>query len=139
MPRSLTYVLSGTLFGFLLVKTEVVSWFRIQEMFRFDSFHMYGVLISAILVAMVSIQIIKRLKLKSSDGQLITLEPSDPSQFRRYIYGGALFGLGWGLTGACPGPLYALLGSGLTIFIVPVLFAIAGTYTYGAIMHKLPH
>lgn len=139
MKGQFRYLILGTGFGFILVKSEVVSWFRIQEMFRFDSFHMYGILISAIVVAMVSIQIIKRLNLKAGDGTPLTLRPKDPTQLRRYLIGGALFGLGWGLTGACPGPLFALFGSGLTIFTVPILFAIVGTYTYGSIMHKLPH
>lgn len=139
MKGQFRYLILGTGFGFILVKSEVVSWFRIQEMFRFDSFHMYGILMSAILVAMISLQIIKRLKLTTSDGSLISLMPKDTSQVRRYLIGGALFGLGWGLTGACPGPLFALLGSGLTVISIPILFAIAGTYTYGTIRHKLPH
>lgn len=133
------FLLYGTLFGFVLMKSEVVSWFRIQEMFRFDSFHMYGIIGSAVLVGMISIQIIKRKNVKDSEGNPITIPPKDPSQVSRYILGGSIFGLGWALLGACPGPMFALLGSGLSILIVPILAAIAGTYTYGALRAKLPH
>ena len=133
------YILAGVLFGFVLTKAEVISWFRIQEMFRFQDFHMFGVIGAAIVVGMIAIQVIKRLNLKDSDGNPITIPPKDSSQKKRYIIGGTLFGLGWALTGACPGPLFALLGSGITIFIIPILAAIAGTFTYGALREKLPH
>ena len=133
------YLLIGTLFGFVLTKAEVISWFRIQEMFRFQDFHMYGVIGSAIIVGMISIQIIKRLNLKDVDGNPISVPPKDATQTKRYVIGGTLFGLGWALTGACPGPLFALLGSGLTIFIIPIVAALAGTYVYGAFRESLPH
>ncbi|NBC26367.1 MAG: YeeE/YedE family protein [Bacteroidetes bacterium] len=133
------YLLIGTAFGFVLVKSEVVSWFRIQEMFRFDSIHMYGIIGLAVIVGMISVQIIKRNNVKDTQGNPISIPPKDPSQVKRYIIGGSLFGLGWALLGACPGPMFALLGSGLTIMIVPILAAIAGTYSYGVLRDKLPH
>lgn len=135
----LKYLLIGTAFGFVLVKSEVVSWFRIQEMFRFDSIHMYGIIGLAVIVGIISVQIIKRKNMKDSHGNLITIPPKDPSQVKRYIIGGSMFGLGWALLGACPGPMFALLGTGLTIMIIPILAAIAGTYTYGVLRDKLPH
>lgn len=133
------YLLSGIFFGFVLIKSEVVSWFRIQEMFRFDSIHMYGVLGSAILVGALSIQIIKWLDLKGIDGEPMKLKPKDNSLTKRYIAGGVIFGLGWAMTGACPGPLYVLTGSGLAIMLVPLLSAIVGAFVYGLLKPKLPH
>lgn len=133
------YLFSGLFFGFVLIKSEVVSWFRIQEMFRFDSFHMYGVLGSAILVGALSLQIINRLNLKDLQGNPMKLETKDNTRTRQYVIGGLLFGLGWALTGACPGPLYVLTGSGLFIMIVPLFSAIAGAWIYGLLKPKLPH
>jgi uncharacterized membrane protein YedE/YeeE len=135
----LKYLLIGTAFGFVLVKSEVVSWFRIQEMFRFDDFHMYGIIGLAVLVGMISIQIIKRYNMKDANGEPVTIPPKDPSQVTRYIVGGSIFGLGWALLGACPGPMFALLGTGLTIMVIPIAAAIAGTYAYGMLRDKLPH
>ncbi len=135
----LKYLLIGLTFGFVLIKSEVVSWFRIQEMFRFDSIHMYGIIGLAIIVGIISIQMIKRNNLKDIKGNQIAIPPKDPSQVKRYIIGGSLFGLGWALLGACPGPMFALLGSGLTVMIVPILSAIAGTYVYGMLRNSLPH
>lgn len=135
----LKYLLIGTLFGFVLMKSEVVSWFRIQEMFRFDSIHMYGIIGLAVFVGLISVQIIKRYNIKDIEGNKITIPPKDPNQITRYIIGGTFFGLGWALLGACPGPMFALLGSGLTIMIIPILAAVAGTYTYGLLKDKLPH
>lgn len=133
------YLLVGVLFGFVLTKSEVISWFRIQEMFRFQDFHMYGVIGSAILVGMISIQIMKRLNLRDKEGNPISIPDKDASQKKRYIFGGTLFGFGWALTGACPGPLFALFGSGITVFIIPILAALAGTWVYGAMRESLPH
>ena len=127
----------GTLFGIILTKSEVISWFRIQEMFRFQSFHMYGVIGSAILVGMLSIQLIKRNRLKSMDGEPIVLADK---KFNHGVWlGGFLFGLGWAITGACPGPLFAQLGSGSGAAAVLILAALAGTWTYSALREKLPH
>ncbi len=135
----LKYLLIGTAFGFVLMKSEVVSWFRIQEMFRFDAFHMYGIIGVAVIVGIISVQIIKRMNLKDKNGNPISIPPKDASQVKRYLIGGSLFGLGWALLGACPGPMFALLGSGLTIMAIPILAALAGTYTYGVLKDKLPH
>ena len=131
------YLVLGTLFGIILTKSEVISWFRIQEMFRFQAFHMYGVIGSAIVVGMVSIQLIKRNRLRSIDGEPIVLADK---QFNHGIWiGGFIFGLGWALTGACPGPLFAQLGSGIGSAAVLILAALAGTWTYSALREKLPH
>ncbi len=133
------FIIAGTLFGFILIKSEVVSWFRIQEMFLFDSIHMYGVIGSAILVGLIGTMLIKRFNLKDTSGNEINIKPKDNSLTKRYIIGGSLFGLGWALVGACPGPLYALIGTGYLIFIVPLIAAIVGAGTYGVLQSKLPH
>ena len=135
----LKYLSIGTIFGFVLIKSEVVSWFRIQEMFRFDDIHMYGIIGLAVIVGIISVQIIKRNNMKDAQGKPISIPPKDASQVKRYIIGGSMFGLGWALLGACPGPMFALLGSGLTIMVVPIFAALAGTYTYGLLRDKLPH
>ena len=139
LTEYLKYLTIGIVFGFVLIKSEVVSWFRIQEMFRFDSIHMYGIIGLAVIVGIISVQIIKKLNMKDSQGNPISIPPKDASQVTRYIVGGSIFGLGWALLGACPGPMFALLGSGLTIMIVPIIAALAGTYTYGLLRDKLPH
>ncbi len=139
MKNYIKYLLAGVFFGIVLIKSEVVSWFRIQEMFRFDSFHMYGIIGLGILVAMISIQIIKRKNLKDMDGNAITIPPKDPKQVTRYLVGGTLFGFGWALTGACPGPLFSLAGAGYSIMIVPILSALVGTWVYGKLRSSLPH
>ena len=131
------YGVVGVLFGIVFVKAEIISWFRIQEMFRFDSFHMYGVIGSAILTGMISIQLIKRLKIKSLNGERVAIAPKTFNKGQ--VYGGLLFGCGWATTGACPGPLFAQIGAGYTVVIVTLLSAIAGTWVYGAIRHRLPH
>ena len=135
--KYLKYLALGTLFGIILTKSEVISWFRIQEMFRFQAFHMYGVIGSAIVVGMVSIQLIKRNRLKTISGEPITLADK---KFNHGIWiGGFIFGLGWAITGACPGPLFAQLGSGVGAAAVMILAALAGTWTYSALREKLPH
>lgn len=137
--QHLKHVIFGVIFGFILIRAEVISWFRIQEMFRFQDFHMYGIIGSAIMVGMISIMIIKKFKLKDIHGRPIVIEPKDPNQMYRYSIGGLLFGFGWALTGACPGPIFALIGSGISVFIVVLLSAIAGTLTYGLVQNRLPH
>jgi len=133
---NIKFLFSGILFGILVVKSEVVSWYRIQEMFHLQSFHMYGVIGSAIAVGMLSIFLIKKFNIKTIDGETIVL---DKKKFNKgQIYGGLLFGFGWALTGACPGPLYALIGTGSTVIIVTLLSAIAGTWVYGYLREKLP-
>jgi uncharacterized membrane protein YedE/YeeE len=131
------YLVLGIGFGIVLVKAEVISWFRIQEMFRFESFHMYGVIGTAVVVGLISVQIIKRFKIKSISGETIKLDEKPFSKGQ--IFGGLLFGFGWALTGACPGPIYAQIGTGATVFIITLLSAIAGTWVYGLLRKKLPH
>ena len=131
------YFITGLLFGFILIKAEVVSWFRIQEMFRFQSFHMYGIIGSAIAVGAVSIYLIKKFKLKSADGNPIVIIPKELN--KGTVIGGIIFGFGWALTGACPGPLYALTGSGASAYAMMLVFALIGTYAYGVLKDKLPH
>lgn len=131
------YFFAGIFFGILLVKAEVISWFRIQEMFRLQSFHMYGVLGSAVVVGAISVWVIKKFKLKTIYGEPIALSPKKFNKGQ--VYGGLLFGCGWALTGACPGPLFALIGSGATVILVVLLSAIAGTWIYGLVRNKLPH
>jgi uncharacterized membrane protein YedE/YeeE len=135
--KNLKFLLLGTIFGIILIKGEVISWFRIQEMFRFQSFHMYGTICSAIAVGMLSLFLIKKFKVKTFSGEEIKIE--DKKFSKGNIFGGLIFGLGWAMTGACPGPLYALIGSGLPIFIVALLSAVLGTYCYGCLREKLPH
>jgi uncharacterized membrane protein YedE/YeeE len=132
----LKYLVLGTLFGLILTKSEVISWFRIQEMFRFQSFHMYGVIGSAVVVGMLSIQFIKRLGLRTIGGEAIHIAPKKYSH--GVWIGGFLFGLGWAITGACPGPLFAQLGSGVGAAAVLLLAALAGTWTYSALRERLP-
>ncbi|HVV04370.1 MAG TPA: DUF6691 family protein [Puia sp.] len=131
------YFFSGVLFGVVLVKSEVVSWWRIQEMFRLESFHMYGVIGSAVVTGILSIWVIKKCRIKTWSGEPIV--PKTVPFQKGQIYGGLLFGLGWALTGACPGPLYALIGAGFDVVIVTLVSAIAGTYVYGLLREKLPH
>jgi len=129
--------LLGILFGMILIKAEVVSWWRIQEMFRLQNFHMFGVIGSAIATGMLSIFLIKKFKIKTIDGDPIVIEPK---KFQKgNIYGGLLFGFGWAMTGACPGPLFALVGNGAFVVIVTLLSAILGTKVYGIVRHRLPH
>ncbi len=135
----LIYLVLGALFGVVLTKSEVVSWFRIQEMFRFQAFHMYGIIGSAVIVAALGLQLIRRLGVHSLDGKPIVIEPKVMGRGTRYWLGGAIFGLGWGLVGACPGPLFALLGNGIGVIAVALLSAIAGTWSYGALRTRLPH
>ena len=134
---NIKFMIAGILFGIILVKSEVISWFRIQEMFRLQSFHMYGVIGSAVVVGMISVFIIKKFKIKTIDGESIHL---DPKKFNKgQIYGSLLFGFGWAMTGACPGPLFALIGNGATVIIVTLFSAIVGTWVYGLLRNKLPH
>ncbi len=135
--KNLKYLFVGIFFGFVLTKAEVISWFRIQEMFRFESFHMYGIIGMAVLVGMVSLQIIKKLNARSAEGQKISIKPKE--MHTGLLIGGIIFGLGWALTGACPGPIFALIGNGYSVFIVVFISALAGTWTYGKLKEKLPH
>ena len=133
------YVILGLLFGIVLTKSEVISWFRIQEMLRFQSFHMYGIIGSAVVVAAIALQVIKRTGMRAMNGERIAVPPKTLGHGTRYWLGGTFFGLGWALVGACPGPLFALLGAGVTVIVVPLASAIAGTWMYGMFRSKLPH
>lgn len=135
--HNLKYLVVGLLFGIVFVKAEVISWFRIQEMFRLQSFHMYGIIGSAILVAMISVLIIKKFKIKTIYGEPITFHKKTFSKGQ--VYGGLIFGFGWAITGACPGPLYAQIGTGATAVIITLLSAVLGTWVYGYFREKLPH
>lgn len=137
LSNNIKYGLLGIVFGIVFVKAEIISWFRIQEMFRLESFHMYGVIGSAVVVGIISVFLIKRYNAKSMEGEKIKL---DDKKFNKgQIYGGLIFGLGWGITGACPGPLFAQIGTGATVILVTLLSAIAGTWVYGRFREKLPH
>src|SRR6266487_5569905 len=131
------FLMAGIIFGILLIKGEVVSWFRIQEMFRFQSFHMYGIIGSAVVTGMISVWLIKKFHVKTIHGEPIQLYKIKFTKGQ--VYGGLLFGFGWAMTGACPGPLFALIGSGTTVIIVTLLSAIVGTWVYGYFRENLPH
>lgn len=140
MTTRLLYVIAGVLLGVVFVKSEVLSWYRIQEMFRFQSAHMYLIIASALAVAALSVQLIQRQKLRALDGTLIVIRPKEmTARGTRYWIGGTVFGLGWGLLGACPGPIFALIGAGITSMSVALLSALAGTWLYGALQSRLPH
>jgi uncharacterized protein len=133
----LKYLLAGCWFGIVLVKSEVMSWFRIQEMFRLQSFHLYGVLGSAVITGIISVWIIKKFHVRTIEGDPVVIPPK---KFHKgIVYGGLLFGFGWALTGACPGPLFAQIGSGATVVVITLLSAIGGTWVYGYFKDKLPH
>ncbi|NQZ75065.1 MAG: YeeE/YedE family protein [Ekhidna sp.] len=132
------YLFIGIIFGITLAKAEIVSWYRIYEMFRFQSFHMYGVIGSAVVIGIIFVQIIKRTRMKSIDGEPITINPKQFS-VPRYLLGGIIFGLGWAMTGACPGPMFILVGNGVSVIVVVILSALLDTYVYGLLRKKLPH
>lgn len=136
--KYIKYLILGITFGIILTKAEVISWFRIYEMFRFQSFHMYGVIGTAVLVGAIGLLILKKRNFRDLKGNIIN-PPDKKMSITRYLVGGAIFGLGWALTGACPGPLFALLGSGFVVIAVAILAALAGTYVYGLVRTKLPH
>lgn len=136
--KFIKFLIIGILFGIIMTKAEIVSWYRIYEMFRFESFHMYGVIGSAVILGIISVQIMKKYNIKSIQGKEISLAPKAKS-FVRYIVGGSIFGLGWAMTGACPGPIFVLLGNGLWAIGVVIISAILGTFLYGLISDKLPH
>ena len=135
--NSFKYIVVGAIFGILFVKAEIVSWFRIQEMFRFQSFHIFGIIGSAVLVGMISVWLIKKFNIKTMEGTQITIAPKVFNKGQ--IYGGLLFGVGWAITGACPGPLFAQVGMGSTVILVTLLSAVGGTWVYGYFRDKLPH
>lgn len=136
--KFLKYLIVGVLFGVVMAKSEAISWYRIQEMFRFQAFHMYGIIGTAVTLGVIGVALIKKFKLRDVEGNPIQFFPKNKS-VARYLIGGIFFGLGWALTGACPGPMVVNLGYGFIAFGVVFLFAIVGTYIYGAIKEKLPH
>lgn len=133
------YLLIGIFFGIVATKSEIISWFRIQEMFRFQAFHMYGIIGSAVVVAFIAIRLINRGSIRSVDGSEINIPPKEMGKGIRYWAGGIIFGFGWALTGACPGPMFALVGNGFPVILVAIASAIAGAWVYGAMRPKLPH
>ena len=136
--RNFLALLIGIFLGIIFMKAEVLSWFRIQEMFAFQSFHMYGIIGSAIAVGALSVLIIRKLGAKSIEGNVIELNDKAPNYKSAYI-GGTIFGLGWAMTGACPGPMYALVGSGTTVFLISIVMGILGVLAYASLRSKLPH
>ena len=136
--KYISMLLLGTFFGVVLYKSEAASWFRINEMFHFESIHMYGIIGTAVLVGMVGVQLIKKRKLKDVFGQAIII-PNKKKSIPRYLIGVTLFGLGWGLAGSCPGPIYVLIGSGWFSLLIVLVSAIVGTFIYGVVRKYLPH
>jgi uncharacterized protein len=135
--HNLKYLVVGILFGIVFIKAEIISWYRIQEMFRLQSFHMFGVIGSAVVVGIISVWLIKKFNIKTIYGEQVVFKKK---QFNKgQIYGGLIFGLGWAITGACPGPLFAQIGNGFTVMLATLFFAILGTWVYGFIREKLPH
>jgi len=136
--KYLKYLLIGIFFGIVLVKSEAVSWYRIYEMFKFESFHMYGIIGSAVATGIIMLLITKQLKLKNIEGTFMRV-PKKEKGLIRYILGGTIFGLGWALSGACPGPMYILVGTGAFSVLISIFAAIFGTFIYGILKEKLPH
>ncbi|MBB6681261.1 YeeE/YedE family protein [Aequorivita sp. 609] len=136
--RYITYLIVGIFFGIIMFKSEAASWFRIYEMFQFGSFHMYGIMGSALAIGIIGVQLIKRKNIKPIDGGEMRLQPKDKG-FSRYMIGGIIFGLGWALSGACPGPMYVLAGAGYFPILIVILGALLGTFLYGLVKNKLPH
>ncbi|WP_313191535.1 DUF6691 family protein [Sphingobacterium sp.] len=136
--KKLIYILLGVAFGIVMYKAEAASWFRIFEMFSFQSFHMFGFMATALLIGVPAVQYLKRNKVKNANGDAVCIAPKAKS-IPRYLIGGILFGLGWALVGACPGPVFVLIGSGLYSMLIVAGFAILGTYLYGLVKDKLPH
>ena len=136
--KFLKFLLVGIVFGIILVKSQAVSWYRIYEMFRFESFHMYGIIGSAVITGVILMLLTKKLKFKNIEGGLMSV-PDKERGFTRYILGGTLFGLGWALSGACPGPMYILVGTGVFTIVIAIIAAIFGTYVYGVLKDRLPH
>lgn len=136
--KSLKFIVAGILFGIIMSKSEAISWFRIQEMFRFQSFHMYGFMGTAVVLGSLAVFLIKRFKINDYQGQPIAFKDKDKG-FPRYMLGGTIFGLGWALTGACPGPMFVNIGHGYFGMLIVIFGALAGTYLYGVIKNRLPH
>jgi uncharacterized membrane protein YedE/YeeE len=136
--KNVLFIFIGTFFGIILIKSEAASWFRIYEMFQFQSFHMYGIIGSAVGLGIISVAFIKRFNVKNNNGHNILFLNKEKNVFR-YLIGGIIFGLGWALTGACPGPMFTLFGAGFLPILISIIGAIIGTWTYGILKNKLPH
>ncbi len=136
--RNLIFCLLGVFFGILMTKSEAISWFRIHEMFRFESFHMYGIIGVAVLASIPAMWYMKKRGIKTAAGHAVSYTPK-PLNYFRYLFAGSIFGLGWALIGACPGPIYVLIGGGYPIFIVVLVGALVGTLIYGVLRGRLPH
>jgi uncharacterized membrane protein YedE/YeeE len=136
--KGLRFIIAGVIFGIIMTKSEAVSWYRIQEMFRFQSFHMYGIIGTAVVLGALSVYLIKKFHIKDSQGTPIVFTDKEKTR-ANYIIGGLIFGLGWALTGACPGPMFVNIGYGYVSFIIVVIGALTGTFLYGLLRHKLPH
>ncbi|MEX2591697.1 MAG: DUF6691 family protein [Anditalea sp.] len=136
--KYISYLSIGTFFGIIMTKSQAISWYRIYEMFRFDSFHMYGIIGSAVILGIISVALIKIYKVKTTEGTPITFSPKNLS-IPRYLIGGTIFGLGWAMAGACPGPIYTLIGNGYGVILVVLASALLGTLTYGILRNRLPH
>jgi len=136
--KGLRFILAGIIFGIIMTKSEAVSWYRIQEMFRFQSFHMYGIIGTAVVLGALAVLLIKKYHIKDSQGNPIIFTDKEKSP-SKYIIGGLIFGLGWALTGACPGPMFVNIGYGYVSFIIVVIGALSGTFLYGLIRDRLPH
>ncbi len=136
--RTLGYLFIGIFFGVVMYKSEAASWFRIYEMFHFDSFHMYGIIGSALVLGVIGVQVIKRRKMRSFFGEPIKIAPKERG-YKKYLFGGVIFGLGWALAGACPGPIYTLIGAGYVSILIVLAGALLGAFLYGLLHKKLPH
>lgn len=136
--KNISFFTVGIFFGIVMTKSEAISWFRIHEMFRFESFHMYGIIGTAVVLGAAIIWAMKKFKIKTLRDTYVTYNPMKLS-IKRHLLAGSIFGLGWALVGCCPGPMYVLLGNGYAIMILVILGALLGTYTYGLVMDKLPH
>jgi uncharacterized membrane protein YedE/YeeE len=136
--KSIKFILAGILFGIIMSKSEAISWYRIQEMFRFQSFHMFGLMGTAVVLGSIAVFLIKRFKINDYTGNPIGFQNKERG-FPRYIIGGTIFGLGWALTGACPGPMFVNIGHGYFAMLIVTFGALVGTYLYGVVKNKLPH
>ncbi|ATP58440.1 transporter [Pedobacter ginsengisoli] len=138
MIKSVKFILAGILFGIIMSKSEAISWYRIQEMFRFQSFHMFGIMGTALLTGIIAVWLMKKMKARDVEGKPVSFTDKEKT-WRRYLIGGTIFGLGWALTGACPGPVFVLLGQGYLVMIVVIIGSLLGTFVYGLLKNRLPH
>ncbi len=136
--KGLKFIAAGTFFGIVMAKSEAISWYRIQEMFRFQSFHMYGIIGTAVILGVIAVYLIKKFRIRDTEGNPVVFQDKERS-WKRYLIGGSVFGLGWALTGACPGPMFVNVGYGYLAMLIVILGALLGTYLYGLLQKKLPH